>query len=138
MEYSNYCKPKVLAQGSYRDILFCVVSYGTHPCCYVDIPKTHPLYKTDYFDAGISCHGGLTYGKSEKEFVKVVKDFKMRQNGYVFGWDYAHIDDYYISLLPHTDNKLKESKKWTTEEMLQEVDRVIYQLRLDTWREVYR
>ena len=41
-----------------------VISYGTHPCCYIKIPEDHELFEVDYRDyydndIHINCHGVL-------------------------------------------------------------------------------
>ena len=109
----------VLEQNTYQGYEYVVVSYGGHPCAYVRIPENHPLYNDvvndghDYLN--ISCHGGLTFDGTPI----CVTD------GYWIGWDYAHYGDY-IGYADTTFNV--ESKKWSTEEMIDECIDVIGQL----------
>ena len=112
---------EVLESNTYNGFNYTVVSYGTHPCCYVEIPQTHPLFKKHYdYDCcqKIDCHGGVTF----TDF----KDFGDGEKWYI-GWDYAHCNDYagYYQAIGHTGGYLK---KWTTEEMIQECKNVIDQL----------
>lgn len=114
----------VLDCGNYLGFEYCIVSYGTHPCAYVQIPEGHPLYMVDYLEATRTpkCHGGITYsGDLYRREPLIEKD------GWWIGWDYNHFDDY---------NASYESirwgcghKRWTTEEIYQEVVHVCEQLR---------
>jgi hypothetical protein len=36
---------EILAEGEVGIYRFKVISYGSHPCCYVHIPIVHPLYE---------------------------------------------------------------------------------------------
>lgn len=107
----------------YEDILngyhFAIVSLWRHPCAYVELSCTHPLYEKYYDDLDIYCHGGLTY--SEHGLLPI--DHKDHRDGWWIGWDYAHTGDYTPSF-PHPDEK-----KWTTQEIFADVVRVIDQLK---------
>ena len=112
MEYQAERDYIILDEGVYNNVKYKIVSYGTHPCCYVFLPKGHKYYGKNYDDIDIDCHGGLTYSKEDDN------------SNWVIGWDYAHFDDYTMLsgvVYPY-------AKKWTTEEMLEEVKRVIGQL----------
>ena len=80
----------VLQSGNKNGFNYWVVSYGTHPCCYVEIPKGHKYYNVDYDNIDISCHGGLTYGKS---YLAAVTGDEPTDRWFI-GWDYAHYGDY--------------------------------------------
>ena len=125
MKQMNYTKEntfEILESNEYKGFDFKIVSYGTHPCCYVAIRKDLPIYKLDYCNEkleNIDCHGGLTFS----DFV----DFGDGKQWYI-GWDYNHLGDYsgiYINeiLFNHDD-----CKKWTVEEMRLECLFVIEQL----------
>ena len=130
MEKMEYTKDrlgngKILYQGVYKNIFFDVVNLGTHPCCYVFLPKEHKLYNMDYCDIeeisdiGIA-HGGLTYSK---DYLLADPDMK----GYwVVGWDYAHYNDYCV----YYEDLVSEEplKKWTTEEMIEDCKNAIDKL----------
>ena len=52
---------EILDEGYAHGYHYCIVSLGSHPCAYVEIPKGHPYYGLDYEKIKVSCHGGLTY-----------------------------------------------------------------------------
>ncbi len=100
-----------LAEGSVDEYKWMVISFGTHPCGYVSVPRNHPFYDKDYWDIDdrIRVHGGLTYSGKMGD-----------SNDFWFGWDYAHADDYtYLSTTG--------DKRWTTQEIVDECLDVIQQ-----------
>jgi hypothetical protein len=117
MNYQTERIEEVLFAGTYLGYDFEIVSYGSHPCCYVKIPKGHPYFGLDYDDINVDCHGGLTFASERGE-------------AWWIGWDYAHFGDYSSFhssvLLEHMP--LSNWKKWTTEELFAEVKKVIEQL----------
>lgn len=122
MEQMNYTKErlcKVLHKGEFKGFKFAIVSYGTHPCCYVFLPKEHKYYGKSYDEIDIDCHGGLTYSDNELIFNPLVND------DWVIGWDYAHYNDY---MGYYGSDSFENSKKWTTKELFEEVKQVIEQL----------
>lgn len=68
-----------------------VISLGTHPCCYISLPKDHKFFGMDYDDiyydddCNFCCHGGLTFSSNH------LLDF---EDGWYIGWDYTHLGDY--------------------------------------------
>lgn len=126
MKKMVYCKSfeerVVLDSGEIDGYHYWIISYGTHPCAYVEIPKGHPYYgisSEDAYDLSIDCHCGITYG-----------DFGLGYNGdcisqdkFLLGWDYNHFCDYNAAI-PNIDGK-----KWKTEEILWNVWDVIKQLK---------
>ncbi len=50
-------------------------------CGYVEIPKEHKLYKAEYEDLDIECHGGLTFSGN------------YMNDKYVVGFDCGHYGD---------------------------------------------
>ena len=121
MIYKPEREAQILAEGEYKGYHFVIVSYGTHPCAYVEIPKDNPLYKKDYEDIDISCHCGLTFSD---DLTHVRTDL----TGWFIGWDYAHVGDYIGSPTSYYEKELFDGKKWTTEEVYEEVKNVIEQL----------
>ena len=105
---------EILDEGFYNGFHYIIKSYGTHPCAYVQIPEAHRYYGMFYDDMEIYCHGGLTYGRFGLD------------GTYWIGWDYARYLDYvghhYTSFESH-------DKKWTTEEIYEDVKYVINQLK---------
>lgn len=105
---------KYLCVGSRKGYDYKIVSYGTHPCAYISCEGKIKDLKS-YDDFLIPVHGGATYlgdlGEPTKTYV---------------GWDYAHGGDYLgDDVFYEDDEEMKEyiasKKKWTTEEILEEV-----------------
>ena len=115
---------EILYTDNYKGYNYFIISYGTHPCAYVEIPKNHPYYGVNYMDIDdeIEVHGGLTYSSS---------GILLLHDTWVIGWDYAHCCDYSPYL---ADSNLK---KWTTEEIIEECKRVIVQLKNNGYRYPY-
>ena len=108
-----------------------IMSYGTHPCAYVSIPKDHPYYQKHYDDVNVDCHGGLTFSnkhnyiKFNGQEMTLEWAENIQEDCSWIGWDYAHLGDYFCS------DRFEEpgDKKWTTEEILQDCYDVIEQLK---------
>lgn len=113
----NRCEPQVLAHNVYHGRNYYVVSFGTHPCAYVDVSDLLSMTRREreYIENAIDCHGGITYLSAEL----VVANNK----GWYIGWDYAHCMDY-SGYMPRESL----AKKWTTREMVSECKRVIEQI----------
>lgn len=109
----------ILDKGDYKGFNYAIVSYGTHPCCYVFLPKGHKYYGREYDEIDINCHGGLTYSGDDLYCNPVCIT-----DTWIIGWDYAHCDDY----TGYFEDEYNNLKKWTTKEMQQEVFGVINQL----------
>lgn len=91
MEYSSkrLKHPLILTGGTYQGYNYYVFSFGTHPCGYVEIPKTSKYYNVHYDNIPVSCHGGLTYSGNYLDSIATEDDGR-----YFIGWDYAHYNDY--------------------------------------------
>ena len=108
-------KGEILAEGEYKDHKYVILNLGTHPTAYVALNKD--IENRD----SINVHGGITYngpalwGEGGKEYI---------------GWDYAHFGDYYGAdeLMSKYGICYSENKRWTTEEIFEEVKSVIKQL----------
>ena len=109
MIYKKDREREILEQGTYKGYNYKIISYGWHPCAYIEIPNTDKLYNKNYYDVDIECHCGLTYG-----------DFRDFGDGikFYYGWDYAHCFDY--SGINNVELNAT-CKKWTTQEILNEV-----------------
>lgn len=113
-------KQYIVVKGEYKGCKYAILSLGRHPVAYVE----------DFLGLGDYCnpllesivvHGGFTYyGERMSEY---------SDNSNYLGWDYGHYGDYSSidELLP-PDLKAG-GKKWTTEEILEEVYSVIIQLK---------
>lgn len=68
MVYKNYMEKgqeviEILDEGIYKGFHYAIVSYGTNPCAYVEIPEGHELYNVsnEYELVDIDC-GAMFYG----------------------------------------------------------------------------
>lgn len=55
----------ILDSGEYNGYKYYIVSLGTHPCAYVEVPEGHICYgkcDEDAYDLDIDVHGGITFG----------------------------------------------------------------------------
>ncbi|MCM1556902.1 MAG: hypothetical protein NC087_05135 [Anaeroplasma bactoclasticum] len=115
MKYDITRRVTILDQGKIGIHRYAILSLGTHPVAYVEIPSNHPVFKKHYSDIEIEVHGGLTYGGDA---------YWIEDDGsFWIGWDYAHVGDY-TSLCYNSP----DSKKWTTSEIYDDVLSVIKQL----------
>lgn len=120
MVYQAQPKREVLLEGKFKNYQFYILNLGTHPTAYIEIPKESYLFEKEYneiYDMGldIDVHGGLTYSSKN---LYIDKDIK---KGWFIGWDYAHYGDYlgYEEMYP---SELRTyEKRWTTEEIFNEV-----------------
>lgn len=120
MIYKKVRQIELLYSGTYKNINYHIISYGTHPCAYIEIPVGHPLYGIGYYDLyekgfDIDVHGGFTYSQHSLMGINT--------NNWILGWDYAHYDDYIYGL-----NDNGNLKKWTTSEIEKECQKVIEQV----------
>ena len=104
----------ILADGEYNEHEFKIISYGTHPCCYVKLNETDKYYGSPYDDIPLSCHGGITFAKMIDE-----SDDKF-EKGYWIGWDYAHYNDAYGTMIPGVE--------YTTAELIYDMKEAINEL----------
>lgn len=106
---------EIVKEGEYKGYDFLIRTvFNSHYCAYVRIPEDHKFYGIPYDEIDIDCHGGLTFS----EFTNFAP--LNIQKGYWIGWDYAHCDDW----TPYHTN----GKKWTIDEIYEEVKKVIDQL----------
>ncbi len=113
--------PIILERGQVGDFCWVIMTYGSYPCAYIGLDKSHPLYEIpltseEFWD--INCHGGLTYFSNEI-------DFYNKKNKFWLGWDYGHGED-------HQENGFINihGKKWSFQEIKKEVFHVIEQLKI--------
>ena len=125
MIYGYEQKTEILYEGHYKGYHFLIVSYGTHPCAYVELPKEHKWYGKDYNDIDVDCHWGLTFGDDLDHVLG-----EEGKNKFFIGWDYAHCGDYNgFNEHPRFLGAFScDGKKWTTKEIYSEVKKVIRQL----------
>lgn len=106
MVYKNYMENgqeviEILDEGIYKSFHYVIVSYGTHPCAYIEIPKDNVSDEDKLID--IDCHGGITYVFTTG---LIKPNNENHRDGHWIGWDYAHAceaidceDSFEISLL---------------------------------------
>lgn len=95
----------------WEDILIYYFWETWHPCAYLKVNKI----PVDIEMLDVPCHWGITFTKEVEEDDERAKwrfDEWLR-----IGWDYAHCDDYM--------RILGRWKKWTTKEILKEMEDVI-------------
>lgn len=111
--------PEVIFSEAYFGYTFYILSMGTHPCAYIQIPKNDKLFGMDYDDIEnkyeLNVHGGLTYTNSKLKSVE--------SEGWFIGWDYAHWGDY----IGYADYSF-EDKKWDVRDIRNECENVIEQI----------
>ena len=110
---------QILEEGTCFGFQYYIISFGSHPCCYVEIPKVHSCYGLEYDEIEIACHGGLTFSND--------KLFGIDSTGlkWFIGWDFAHHGDYFYA----NDKFEIEGHKWTLAELQDQVFKVCKQLR---------
>lgn len=109
MVYGDERKTTVLAKGTYREYDVLVLSYGTHPCCYIKLEEGNKYYGKDYNDIPVDCHYGLTFGEKTKS-----DDANGAfGNAFWIGWDYAHLGD--------QTGGFFGGRKYTTDELIDDL-----------------
>lgn len=101
----------ILASGNYKGHRYVIISFGSHPCCYVSIPNRKAIDVDS-----IVCHGGVTYTSGQ------LPNGEKTDGVWWIGWDYAHFGDYICC----SDRKPIEFEKcWSVVELEQECLKVI-------------
>lgn len=110
--YTGKEQKRVIEESDYKGYHYAIVSYGTHPCCYVKVDDDG----TDYeYDSDIRVHGGITFQDKLNHLEN------LEQKGYYIGWDYAHAGDYYAGSMP-------DGRVYTMDVLREDVRSVIDQL----------
>jgi len=124
MIYSSFKKREVLASGKCCNYNYYILNLGAFPTAYIEIPINHKLFFNHYDNIDIDVHGGLTYSKS---YLWIDDEIELKDSWFI-GWDYAHFGDYlgYEEMYPVEIQT--NGKKWTTEEILEEIVGVCKQL----------
>lgn len=124
MTYTPTRETELLDAGLYNGIEYLIISYGTHPCAYIKVPRDNKYFGVDYNDVPLYVHGGLTYG-GDLAYLNADIEPIINNSDYWLGWDYAHGGDfvgYDLALnLPFKSN----DKKWTTDEIVRQVIQAI-------------
>ena len=119
--------PKTVVRGTWRGYKFSIQDTGPFPTAYVAIPKGHPLYgkhpKDPAFDA-LTVHGGIYSAGG----VIPRGHSSTRSDRWWIGWQYAELDDYLGFYAAPSSSVEVSGKKWTEEEILEQIRSVIEQL----------
>lgn len=127
MVYKSSSAVEVLDSGKHKGIDYLIISYGTHPCTYIRVPKSHKYANADYDTVPLNVHGGLTYDGCLAH-IKDEIGVSLPKGGYWLGWDYAHAGDfsgYYLTPSPYHDYFQTHDKKWTTAELHEQAIKAI-------------
>ncbi len=125
MEYTTNLKfTGILDKGIKDGFYWCIVSLGIHPCAYVAVTKDHPYFEKNVDDIPIDVHGGITYDSNDLQWNPV-----LLEDVWWIGWDYGHAGDFSGCYLRPKMTFTPEEKKWTTQEIKNEVFKVIEQLK---------
>lgn len=123
MQYLNDNKMEILYSGIYKGRYFCIVNIcGHHPCAYIEVKESF----IDIEDTS-PAHYGFTYADTLSHLKKKVNELteldSEHLDNFFLGWDYAHWGDYTPTRFLKED--LDNEKKWTTEEIFENVVEVI-------------
>ena len=125
MKYDSNIKIDLLDEGYINEgnytFEYVILNLGTHPTAYILIPPHHKYYKKDYMEIPLDVYGGLTYSR---DYLFWNENDKM--SGWYIGWDYCHYGDYFF--LSEGIAMCNFWKKWTTEEILEDVKNAVKQL----------
>ena len=106
----------VVVDDFFQEGIRCLIlSLGSHFTAYLGIPIEHPYSGKDYDNVPLSVHGGLTFSS------KGEKDTIYPDGFWWYGWDYAHLGDYYFSAISGFDEVQGEDNDWTFGEVKKEV-----------------
>lgn len=126
MVYGPERKEQVLFSGLYRGRKFVILSLGTHPTAYVELTDEELKMSKSYNDYDLRCHCGFTYlGDAYWD--------KSDETTYI-GWDYSHCGDY--SGYDFHTKLFRDSHKWTTEEIFEDVKECIDEFEAAEWVDI--
>ena len=117
MKYHSKRLCEVLTEGDLEGYHYAILNLGTHPTAYVELKKERPTIESD-----IVVHGGITFNGKAYWSNNDTKDY--------IGWDYAHCGDYLGTdeVMAKYGICYPENKKWTTQEVYEDVKSVVKQL----------
>ena len=143
---------KLLAEGRHLGYKYVVISYMTHPCCYIQITdKNHPFYKKQYTNIDLDTSGTLSYSR---RYLKIPDetDPSIATNdygGWGIGWEYMRTGYHNFNIpeeeMTEAQKEISARHKWTTAELVDECFYVIFQMNVkvewngifDDWTEPY-
>lgn len=118
VNYEDFQKDYIIDRGIYKGYEYVVRWCGSHPCAYV-----RPKYKLDDEQLdNIPVHGGITFCGNWLAFI----NHEIFDGSRIFiGWDYAHGGDYRTSKFKDYYNEKVITKKYTYEEIMEDVKKAI-------------
>ena len=127
--------PELLYNGIYEGMHYYIVSMGTHPCAYIEIPLKNQLIKMpellaiDYLAGNNITYREAYLNTSEGTIID------SHDRAMFIGWDHVHSSDYTGFMESKISSLFDYSAfhKWTTEEMIEECKQAIDEL-LGIWR----
>lgn len=125
MVYEKDRKQEILLSGIMYGRKFTIMNLGTHPTAYVELKPEEVNRSNSYNDYDLDVHGGFTY--LDKAY------WDEEDKSQYIGWDYSHWNDfcgYYINDNYYSN---KDLKKWTSQEIFEEVKSVIEQFGRAEW-----
>jgi len=126
MIYSKEMKSELLASGEYKGYKYYIVSMGTHPCAYIEIPKNSKYYMKHYdLIDDINCHGGLTFSQ---QYLFLEDEKLLIDHTWFIGWDYAHFGDFIGVYIDIEYILSSNAHLWKTKEIMKEIKDVIIQI----------
>ena len=117
VNYEDFQKDYIIDRGIYRGHEYVVRWCGSHPCAYVK-PRCH-LSDDQIYD--IPVHGGISY--CNMFYPLLCANFEGSKD--FVGWDYMHWGDYRTSEFDDYYNEKVITKKYTYEEIMEDVKKAI-------------
>lgn len=117
----------LLDNGIYKNFEYYIVNRGgEYPLAYIKVPDDLKISCEDYFEIDLdSPHEDLTFG-CENDIPPMLEEIDGVTKGNYLGWDYAHCDDW---LGYYNPDSFMPGKKWTTEEILEQVKNTIEEMK---------
>jgi hypothetical protein len=123
-------KREVLAEGTYGEYKYIVMSHSLYPAVYIDLPDTvgERLIYGGYTNAvkqlnrTVPVHGGWEY--VSETLCTNDRGYQFRR-GWFVGWTYNTDDDF---IAGEIFSNHKDGKKWTTAELVEEAKTAILKL----------
>lgn len=83
-----------LDAGIRKGYIYVIGTVSTHPVAYVIVDKDSLVYKMEYDELDLPCHGGATYSQDYLgSHIYANKLVSSSDERWVVGWDYAHSGD---------------------------------------------
>lgn len=94
-----------------------IIYMGMHPCAYVECDTNY--YGNEFGDEPV--HWGFTFYDTLLHWKNELPGYdEEKMKKYYIGWDYGHLSDY----ATYKDQNF-EGKKWTTDEIIEEIKRAV-------------